>query len=232
MSGNKFHARQANRGIILEITPRSQNFDLSQVAVDIANGKPVDLSGFDVHYHTDIVASFAPEFFAYIVEHGLTSLLRRQSLLEALVAPGTSITVAQTLLHGFLGALAVTTDLVIVDPYFFASTDSNYPQVVEQILQPVLSGLRNLTIVTNSGAKPTAVSEVTRLLKASEPQLSLVHKISGTFHDRFWINPVSATGFVTGTSLNGLGKKYALVDRLQPSDVADVVAALKGEGLL
>jgi hypothetical protein len=38
--------------------------------------------------------------------------------------------------------------------------------------------------------------------------------------------------FLDGSSLNGLGKKYALVDHLQSSDVTDVLAALKCENLL
>jgi len=38
--------------------------------------------------------------------------------------------------------------------------------------------------------------------------------------------------FLDGSSLNGLGKKYPLVDHLQSSDVTDVLAALKCENLL
>jgi hypothetical protein len=55
--------------------------------------------------------------------------------------------------------------------------------------------------------------------------------VSEKFHDRFWLAD-GARGLVVGTSLNGLGKRYALVDFMQPSDVRDVVQALKTEGFL
>jgi len=153
--------------------------------------------------------------------------------MEALVAPGTNVDEVQMLLRAFLVGLSVTTDLVIVDPYFFANCEVAYPQLVEQVLQPVLGGLRNLTIVTlPSKVNAVTSSGITNLLNASAPHLSLVHKTSNAFHDRFWINPVSGRGFITGTSLNGLGRRYALVDHLQSSDAAEVLAVLRSEGLL
>ena len=69
-------------------------------------------------------------------------------------------------------------------------------------------------------------------LSAVAPSLSVKLKTSDAFHDRFWIDPLAAKGFITGTSLNGLGKRYALVDHLQQTDAADVIAALRNEGLL
>jgi hypothetical protein len=64
------------------------------------------------------------------------------------------------------------------------------------------------------------------------PGLSVAHRTSNTFHDRFWIDPISTKGFLCGTSLNGLGKRYALVDHLEPTDAADVLTALRNESLL
>lgn len=233
MSDSKIQTEVFERGIVLELRPKSKTFDFSELVVDIANGRPVDLSGCEVRHHVSVIDGFAPEFLEYLVQHGLTSFLRRRPLTEALVARGTTAADVQTLLQAFLATLSVTTDLVIVDPYFFASSDIGYPQLVEQVLRPVLAGLRNLTIVTLvNSVNAVTLSNITTLLNASAPHLSLVHKTSNAFHDRFWIDPVAGKGFITGTSLNGLGSKYALVDHLESSDAADVLTALRSEGLL
>jgi hypothetical protein len=167
------------------------------------------------------------------VEYGLTSFLQRRQLTEALVPPGTNIDEVQMLLRSYLIGSSVTTDLVIVDPYFFVSSDAGYPQFVEQILHPVLGRLNNLTVVTlPNKVNVLALSSITNLLNTSSPNLNIIHKTSIAFHDRFWINPISSKGFLTGTSLNGLGRRYALVDYLQSSDVAEVLAVLQREGVL
>jgi hypothetical protein len=221
------------RGIVIELLPRRESFDFSKIAADIANGKLVDLSECDVQQHVSIVDSFRSEFVEYITEHGLSSLIGREQLVEALVTPGTSPAAVQLLLQVFLGALSVTTDLVIIDPYFFAASDTNYPLLVEQVLQPVLPTLRNLTVITfPNKVDAVTVTNVTKLLTTNAPQLTLVPKTSNAFHDRFWIDPISGKGILTGSSLSGLGKRYALVDHLQSSDAADVLAALRNEHLL
>ena len=221
------------RGIILELIPK-EGFDYTKVVEDYANGQRVDLSACELKQHDSVVDSFQAEFVDYISKHGLSALLRREPLMEALVAPGTTSSAIQSLLQAFLSALRVTTDLVIVDPYFFASTtDAGYPALIEQVLHQILPTLHTLTVITLPNKVNVAlVTNVTSALAAQAPNLSVVHKTTQTFHDRFWIDPVSAKGFICGSSLNGLGKRYALVDNLQPSDVADVIAALKRESLL
>lgn len=221
------------RGIILELIPK-EGFDYTKVVEDYANGQRVDLSACELKQHNSVVDSFQAEFVDYISKHGLSALLRREPLMEALVAPGTTSSAIQSLLQAFLSALRVTTDLVIVDPYFFASTtDAGYPALIEQVLHQILPTLHTLTVITLPNKVNVAlVTNVTSALAAQAPNLSVVHKTTQTFHDRFWIDPVSPKGFICGSSLNGLGKRYALVDNLQSSDVADVIAALKRESLL
>ena len=227
------------RGIIIELRPKDGSGDFSKIVVDYANGRPVDLSGWEMLQHSAL-ESFLPDFVNYIGQYGLASLMARTLLLEALVAPGTTMTTVLPLLHAFLGSLAITTDLVIVDPYFFAPTrDAAYPQLVQQVLQPLLPTLRNLSIVTLAN-KPkrkkvvdqTSVVAVANALVSASPNLNFVHKTSNDFHDRFWIDPIGGKGLIVGTSLNGLGKKYALVDHLNQADAADVITALKKSKLI
>jgi hypothetical protein len=158
----------------------------------------------------------------------MTSFLRHGPLTEALVAPGATPDHVQLLLQSYLVGLEITTELVIVDPYFFARLDPGYAQYVKEILQPILGSLRNLTIVYSPHrVNPLAVSGIKNELSSSASHVNLIHRQSKVFHDRFWMNPISGKGFITGCSLNGLGRKYALVDRLESSDAAKVLAALR-----
>ena len=57
------------------------------------------------------------------------------------------------------------------------------------------------------------------------PELSVVCKTTKEFHDRFWI--IDRTkGLFIGTSLNGIGKRYALVDIIRDNDTKDLMNAL------
>jgi hypothetical protein len=185
-----------------------------------------------------LIDDFRQEFIDYVSRHGISSLLSREPLFEALVQRGGAVTSAiATLLNGFLTALGAPTELVIVDGYFFSpgppAEMAAYPSFVVQVLQPVLTTLTTLTVVTlPNKADAGLLAAVTAALAVAAPSLTVRHKKSSAFHDRFWIDPNTAQGFITGTSLNGLGKRYALVDLLQPTDAGDVVAALRAEQLL
>jgi hypothetical protein len=58
------------------------------------------------------------------------------------------------------------------------------------------------------------------------PHISVEHSKSKYFHDRFWIAD-DLRGIFVGTSLNGLGKKYALVDNIRDSDTNSIVEELR-----
>jgi hypothetical protein len=49
----------------------------------------------------------------------------------------------------------------------------------------------------------------------------------GLFHDRFWIffggDTTNCCGLIVGTSLNGLGKKYALIENLSYEDALTIM---------
>lgn len=45
---------------------------------------------------------------------------------------------------------------------------------------------------------------------------------SDAFHDRFWIANGNK-GFISGTSLNGVGKRYSLIEILSEEDVTSIM---------
>ena len=46
------------------------------------------------------------------------------------------------------------------------------------------------------------------------------------FHDRFWIAN-ECCGFIAGTSLNGIGKKYSSINIMDKDDVINIVKLLQ-----
>lgn len=218
--------------IILEFRPK-EGADFFQFVLDYSNGRLVDLSAYDIYHHTSIVDSFRDEFVDYIAQHGLTSLMRRQPVFEALVPRHCPPDQIGALVKRFLQEIAVSEELIIIDPYFLPHrADANYASLVESMLDPVLGSLTSLRLITGPKFDPSLRSSVSSRLQGRNPALAVHHVATEVFHDRFWIDRYAMKGFVMGTSLNGLGGKYALIDRLQQSDVRDIVNALTHESLL
>jgi hypothetical protein len=76
------------------------------------------------------------------------------------------------------------------------------------------------------------LSSIEALLQSHKPSLNIIHSKSDDFHDRYWISGNREKAILTGTSINGLGNKFALVDRVNTSDVRVIVNELKSRGLI
>ena len=201
--------------------------------MDHANGRPVDLSQYEILIHTSPLDACRAEVRDFIVAHGVSALLRRELLLEEVVPPGHPPTEIEKLLHSFITGIEVTTRLTIVDPYFLAaSKDPGYAQTVCNVLAPFADTLEQLTIITLSKTfDPAVLAELKRGLAKKNPDLKVAHVGTVVFHDRYWLNPLSGKGFLSGTSLNGLGKRYAVLDYLTSSDVQAILAVVDEEVL-
>lgn len=221
-----------NETIVLKLVPKA-GFDFDQIVIDYSNGKPVDLSKCEVLLCDSIVDNFKQDFIDYILQHGFSSLITADLLLEQIVSSKTNKSaIAEYLVH-FLKAIEVDKDLIIVDPYFFNAADEEYWKFIELIFEPFIEKLKTLRIVTLPGkVNNQTKTQIIDRLKKKNPEVSIEHTTSQSFHDRFWINGINKKGFLTGTSLNGLGKKYALVDYLEPIDVEEIVLALSKESLI
>lgn len=219
--------------IILELVPKGPS-DFSTVAVELANGRLVDLSAYDVRIHHSPLDAFRAEFIQYLTEYGLSAYLRRGPLFEEVVPGGASADDVRYLLQSYVQQLHVEDELIIIDPYFFAPTnDPSYPDLVVGILRPILSSLKVLKVVTRADkSDPQLVVTIRSKLAVHNPKIQLIHTTTHSFHDRFWINPARKKGFLSGASLNGLGKKYALVDHLSERDTQDIIAAASAENLI
>lgn len=112
-------------------------------------------------------------------------------------------------------------DLLIVDPYIFCKKPKeNYKKMLHTILEN--SNYRSLRVVTDKAHYDSAFFEETKEALGKDIQIIFTEE----FHDRFWIAN-ECNGFTPGTSLNGVGKKYASINIMDKDDVKDIVNIVK-----
>ncbi len=96
-----------------------------------------------------------------------------------------------------------------------------------------ISTIDDLIIVTNSHNVDTTIkNEIETILKSKKSTLNFIHKQHDDYHDRYWISGAREKGIVMGTSLNSLGNKVALLDRLNTTDVRNIISELINDGLI
>lgn len=220
--------------ILLRLRPKNEVADFNDIFVKISNENDINLKDFDVALVNSVVYSYKDEIADHILKHGLSSLIESELILEHLVVKGESINNIIGVLHLYLDKVGIDNELIIADPYFFATTrDANYATTVQQVISKYLTTVDTLRIITLPNKVDTTLkTSIENALKTSKPTLSIIHNTSNNYHDRFWISNNREKGIITGTSLNGLGNKYALIDRLNITDVRSIIGALVADGLI
>lgn len=130
--------------------------------------------------------------------------------------------------------LSPSESLTIVDRYLFSKNIKNqaeYLTLFEQIVDSVIGKIKLVRFVTEPSYSDELYKKTVNLLENMNPHISVEHSKSEYFHDRFWIAD-DQRGIFVGTSLNGLGNKYALVDNIRDSDTNSIVEELRRLGLI
>lgn len=220
--------------IIWKLTPKSNDVNYTDLIIKIANQQDINLRDYHVGQIDSVVHSFQDEIADYILEHGLSALINSEFILEHIVPQGESQNKIVSTLHRYLDKVGIDNELIIVDPYFFAPTrDLTYPATVTLTIEKYLPQIDTLYIITlPNKVDATLKTIIENDLKAKKVSLNVIHKTSIDYHDRFWISNNRERGIITGTSLNGYGKKYSLLDRLNTSDVREIVSSLHAGGLI
>jgi hypothetical protein len=215
---------------------KTRNGDILQ---KILKGQEFNLKDYDVSYASSfeqLILNYRDEIVDYILEHGVSHLLNIQILNEDVVAVGAPQSKILQVLLKYLKKLEIDNELIITDPFFLAPTRiPNYSDLIEALLVsflPVIDVIRIITSANPAKIDTSLKSTIETKLKSHKPSLQIIHATTNDFHDRYWISGNREKGLVTGTSLNGLGIKFALVDRLNTSDVRQIVTELTGLGLL
>jgi hypothetical protein len=219
--------------IVWILKPLKDNSNYIDLVVNLSNKKGVDLSNYDVSQVSSVVYSFKDEIVEYLLNNGFSSLISADLLLEDVVAKGTPANKIIPLLQRYLDKIDIKDELIIVDPYFFAkSKNPDYVTIVIQVLARYLPQITQLIFITNYSIDATLKAAIEFSLKKLNPSLNIIHQLSYDYHDRFWISGDREKGVVMGTSLNGLGNKLALVDRLNIVDVRLIVKELISDSLI
>lgn len=125
--------------------------------------------------------------------------------------------------------LSPSKSLTIVDRYLFPKGIKNqdeYLTLFKQIVDSVIGKIKLVRFVTQPSYSDELYKKTVNLLENMNPHISVEHSKSEYFHDRFWIAD-DQRGIFVGTSLNGLGNKYALVDNIRESDTNSIVEELR-----
>ena len=100
-----------------------------------------------------------------------------------------------------------------------------------EIFCPVIPSIVSVRFITEPQYDKVLYENIGYVLRDINPKVSVKIKTTREFHDRFWIVD-EKKGLFIGTSLNGLGRKYALTDFINDEDIADIVEKLKQLNLL
>ncbi|WP_455387571.1 hypothetical protein [Petrachloros mirabilis] len=158
----------------------------------------------------------------YVAENGLSSLFHFTITCDSVLHPGLHVDDIEKVILSFIRRLEGAKNLFIIDPYFY-SNDPSCVDLFGRLIETLSETLDTVTFITNGQniEKKMAMHEV---LRKGIPAIKIADIKTDQFHDRFWIDPDSMRGIVFGTSLNGIGKKIALVDKLSSSDVREIAS--------
>lgn len=164
-----------------------------------------------------------------LAEQGPSAFLSIVRLQED-ISPKAPPQTAEEFIAKRIAMLAPQNELLIIDPYFFTYARRNdaqeYAASVARIVAPLLTEHVRLRVVVDPNATHEGVRvAVDAELRVSAPELEIEVVETPDFHDRFWIAD-RERGLIVGTSLNKIGSKVFLIDKLSDSDVTAVLNEL------
>lgn len=182
---------------------------------------------FEVAQIASPVHYFRHEIAEHIRDHGLASLFKFSIVMEDITTPGMEVDELEGVIEKFVRSLAGARRLIIVDPYLYGS--SKYPASVSSRFGKMIGWLGDELekIVTYTNGQTQGKHQLQLAVTSARASVSFDDHVQTDLHDRFWIDPDEKRGIVFGTSLNGLGLKLALVDRLCREDVDAVLNHLQ-----
>jgi len=132
--------------------------------------------------------------------------------------------------------IGIQDELLIVDPYFLAAVKyerpKEYAEFVRSILEPFGFRLSRILLITTGHTNREVRDAFVAMLRTLPKTPRLICRTSEKYHDRCWLNRRTGRGFIVGSSLNSLGRKYAVAQRISEEDGHTVIESLDGSGLL
>jgi hypothetical protein len=168
----------------------------------------------------DLCFAIAKEF---ILKYGTTKMLSMQPLNEQVLPDNTSRDIISDILKTYLRSFIGCSSILIIDPYLYSSnSDSDYISFFINLFQDLLVSCLTLKIATSPDQNCQLEQSIHNAIKVINPNIRIYTKHTRVFHDRFWIFD-DTKGLLIGTSLNGIGRRYSLIDYLKDDDVKEIV---------
>lgn len=167
------------------------------------------------------------EMKSFLLAKGITELLTTQQLNEEVLADNTPRSALLDILRYKIDRCAATQSILIIDPYLFPSKpDTDYLSDFCRIFEGSIKKCTAFEIATLSNRNGVLEQQMRQKIININPNIQISIKYTDVFHDRFWIAD-NIRGVFVGTSLNGIGKKYAVIDWLQEEDTKEIVGRYK-----
>ncbi|AMC35310.1 hypothetical protein [Janthinobacterium sp. B9-8] len=159
----------------------------------------------------------------YITKNGISSLFNYSITCDALMHKGIHVNEIEKVILGFIKNLNGVKNLIITDTYFYeASTHPFCIDILKKIISEISKELESITFMTLEKSKDKK-KIIHDAIKSVIPKIKIIDIISNDFHDRFWIDIDNLKGVIIGTSLNGIGKRIALIDNLSTNHVKEII---------
>lgn len=126
----------------------------------------------------------------------------------------------------YMAKLKGVKTLVIFDIYIFGNSTGVHQSVnlFSTIIQSISSKLEKVVFVTLNKKKfRKTANSFKKAIEIINPHIEIDIIHSDVVHDRYWIDIDSKKGIIMGTSLNGIGKKLCLIDKLSKNDVSSIL---------
>lgn len=157
----------------------------------------------------------------YVIEHGLSSLFYSHLACDAIMDKGITTDEIETIVIGIMSKLDGVKHLLIIDAFFYDDKPESL-LLLEKIVKSMSTNLEKITLITN-GERPSKRPAIHNVFFTVVPGIQIIDVVTDDFHDRYWIDVESTKGVVVGTSLNGIGKKVAMIDYANSADSREIV---------
>jgi len=162
----------------------------------------------------------------HIIEHGLSSLFYNHLTCDAIMHPGFRTDEIEAIVLGIMSKLEGVRHLLIIDAFFY-DDKPDCLHLLEKIVRSMSSKLEKVTIITH-GKRVSMRPEMHNVFSTVVPGIQINDVIAEDFHDRYWIDVENVKGVMVGTSLNGIGKKVAMIDHANFADTREIVRLASG----
>ncbi|MDD3203523.1 MAG: hypothetical protein PHZ05_07155 [Pygmaiobacter massiliensis] len=150
---------------------------------------------------------------------------------EGVIPKGEDFQIALDKIAAEIGALTPGSKLIIIDKYFTSVKCSDASQIIELFF----------TWASNSHIQEVDIYSDIKgncferdLVKRFDGTITLrLNKIPSQIHDRYWLFIQNGQPMIVsvGTSLNGLGKKLCIVQKISETDQAELIEILVALGI-